>query len=206
MLSSSCLCHVNDSCSCLLYEADWSLAGRTSYIMELYEIVKGEIKLSISRAQKPQYPTMQELWSILGKCRPTWPARSMTIMFKGLLKIVFILQHAVTLAWSFKVSKNISPVDIDLELHKSKWSREAALQKFKLKNSHCWLQGLILFCSPEKKGNSKWEWRKCWEGIMISSGFSTSFQTNTAVPEVWWSKLFDLWHKKLLQETISTLG
>jgi len=33
---------------------------------------------------------------------------------------------------------------------------------------------------------------------MIPSGFSTSFQTNTAVPELWWSKLFDLRHKKFL--------
>lgn len=34
---------------------------------------------------------------------------------------------------------------------------------------------------------------------MISTGFSTSFQTNIAVFESQWSKLFDLWYKKLLQ-------
>lgn len=64
----------------------------------------------------------------------------------------------------------------------------------------------LFFSVLLRRRETKWEWRKCWEGIMISSAFSTSFQTNTAVPEVWWSKLFDLWHKKLLQETISTLG
>lgn len=33
---------------------------------------------------------------------------------------------------------------------------------------------------------------------MISTGFSTSFQTNTAVSESQWSKLFDLRYKKFL--------
>lgn len=33
---------------------------------------------------------------------------------------------------------------------------------------------------------------------MISSGFSTNFQTNATMPEVRWSKLIDLWQKKLL--------
>lgn len=33
---------------------------------------------------------------------------------------------------------------------------------------------------------------------MISTGFRTSFQSNIAVFESHWSKLFDLWYKKLL--------
>lgn len=206
MLSSSCLCYVNDSCSCLLYEADWSLAGWTSYIMELYEIVKGEIKLSISRAQNPQYPTIQELWSILERCRPYMASKKhdcnvqraaqnslhLTTCSPLWLDLSKCLKTLVPLTWTLSYT-NLSEAE-------KQYCRNSSLRTVTADCKNLFFSVLL------RRRETKWEWRKCWEGIMISSAFSTSFQTNTAVPEVWWSKLFDLWHKKLLQETISTLG
>lgn len=116
-------------------------------------------------------------------------------MFKELLKIVLILQVAVTMAWSCQVFKNISPTDP--ELHKSRVKQGTTTAEVGTSEQSLMIARTTFFLFSWEEGKLHMGMEKVLEG-QNGLSFSTNFQTNAAVSESQWNKLFDLWYKKLL--------